>query len=507
MIAGGHQYQWLTSYDRQRLDGHRLDWPGQPSFFKNYPSCSSYLLPLPDSLPQCRLFALLKKKSLPGGTRSESLNRIVWNRHSLATLLLLTSAPTARSTFAEGEIWYRSNASAGALHPLEFYLSFPGSMDLPAGIYHYDLLKPGLNRLRHDPALAAFISACGADSQEEGSAPTLLISGIFFRSAWKYRTRAYRYLLNDAGHALENLSLALTAMGIDFAVHLDFDDALITQALGFDAQREVGLVAVRLRAEPLSAENCILLAKDDPEPELTASSRVSAREIDYPLLNEMHQVSSVARLQERTVHGVIPEFWAEISDWQELPEVLPPELALDYIESLRRRRSQRNFIEKRELQVETLHLLLGIMVQGVGDLDLPGLAIAFVASGVCGLADGLYLFDRATGRFALLFARDLRSEVAAAALDQRWLKQASLQFLFYADLEAAQEKFSPRSYRHLQIGAGRLGQRLYLGATSLSLGGCAVGAFYDRELARIYRLPENFDPLYLVAVGPLAAPK
>ncbi len=506
MIEGGHQYQWLTAYNRQRMEGHRLDWPGQPSFFKEYTPCTSYSLPLPEMLPEGSLFTLLKKVTSSDPAPAKSSTPFVWNRHFLATLLLLTSAPTARSTFAEGEVWYRSNASAGALHPLEFYLSFPGSVDLPAGIYHYDLLKPGLNRMRHDPALEDFAGACGFNHEEEGSAPTLLISGIFFRSAWKYRNRAYRYLLLDAGHALENLSLALTAMEVDFAVHLDFDDVLINQALGFDDQREVGLAAVRLIYAPLSAEKSILLAKDDQEPELASSSQVSAREIDYPWLNEMHQASSVALLQKRDAQEVTPEFYAEISAWQEISEVLPPALSLNYAESLRRRRSQRNFIEK-EIELESLHLLLGTMVQGAGDLYLSGLEIAFLASGVCGLVDGLYLFDRVAGRFALFVDRDLRSAVAAAALDQGWLKQAALQFLFYADLEAAQEGSGSRSYRYLQIGAGRLGQRLYLGATALGLGCCAVGAFYDRELAQVYRLPENFDPLYLVAVGPVAGPK
>jgi SagB-type dehydrogenase family enzyme len=220
----------------------------------------------------------------------------------------------------------------------------------------------------------------------------------------------------------------------------------------------------------------------------------------------MHQASSVVLLQKRDVQEVTPEFYAEISAWQEISEVLPPALSLNYAESLRRRRSQRNFIEK-EIELESLHLLLGTMVQGAGDLYLSGLEIVFLASGVCGLADGLYLFDRVAERFALFVERDMRSAVAAAALDQGWLKQAALQFLFYADLEAAQEGSGSRSYRYLQIGAGRLGQRLYLGATALGLGCCAVGAFYDRELAQVYRLPENFDPLYLVAVGPVAGPK
>jgi SagB-type dehydrogenase family enzyme len=132
----------------------------------------------------------------------------------------------------------------------------------------------------------------------------------------------------------------------------------------------------------------------------------------------------------------------------------------------------------------------------------PG--IIFSACGIDGFSDGLYVFSPDRRSYALLDNRDRRRNLATAALDQRWVANAALQFIFYADLKAAEDEFGPRSYRYLNIESGRLGQRLYLGATALNLGCCAVGAFYDRELAEVCLLPENFDPLYLVAVGPVA---
>ena len=509
MIEGGHQYQWLTAYDRQHMEGHRLDWPGQPSFFKKYSPCNAYSLPLPETFPESSLFSF-SENGAPSGLSSATLPTLInWNRQTLASLLLLTSAPTARSSFAEGEVWYRSNASAGALHPLEFYLSFPGADDLPAGIYHYDLLKPGLNRLRHDPALEIFAKACGACKEGDCSSLTLIISGIFFRSAWKYRARAYRYLLLDAGHALENLSLALQALGADFDVVLDFDDSAINQSLGFDDRREVSLVAVRLRSSQVLPDENLMLQKSDPEPNLSASCRVSDREIDYPLLHEIHQASFLSIGRTSDPDRVAPEVYQGISNWQNVSKggVLP-EADLGYVESLRQRRSKRNFIKsKLPLDLEFLYTLLRFLGQELGNSSSPEPVVAFRASGVCGLDDGLYIYDRSAGRFALVESQDRHRAVAAASLDQRWLERAALQFLFFADLETMQEVYGLRCYRYLQIAAGCLGQRLYLGATSLGLGCCAVGAFYDRELAREYSLPQNFDPLYLVAVGPVAGAK
>lgn len=506
MIEGGHQYQWLTAYDRRRMEGHRLDWPGQPAFFKNYAPCNTYSLPLPESFPQSSLFPLPDKFSSANKVPSKSPTPIIWNRSSLATLLLLTSAPTARSTFAEGELWYRSNASAGALHPLEFYISFPGSDDLPAGLYHYDLLKPGLNRLRQDPALETFAVTCGAGKDEEIFSPTLVVSGIFFRSAWKYRERAYRYLLLDAGHALENLSLALLAMGADFEIVLDFDDAVINRVSGFDEEREVALLTVRLCSRSAIVEGDLMLEAGDPEPELACSSKVSDREVDYLLLHEIHKASSTPMLRVVDHSQLRPQFYEKLSNWQKISEPRDlPEPALDYVESLLKRRSRRNFSKSSTpLDLQSLHSLLGLMAQTLGYSSLPEPEVAFWAAGFLELTDGFYVFDRNAGCFALLADGDRRREVAAASLDQRWLENAALQFLFFADLESAQEVFGPRSYRNLKVAAGRLGQRLYLGATALNLGCCAVGAFYDRELAQACSLPQNYDPLYLVAVGPVA---
>ncbi|MEA1922706.1 MAG: SagB/ThcOx family dehydrogenase [Pseudomonadota bacterium] len=499
MIDSGHQYQWLTAYDRRRMEGHCLDWPGQPSFFKHYSPVTSYPLPLPEKLPEGSLFSLSKN--------APPKKPLVWNLRSLATLLLLTSAPTAHSSFAEGEIWYRSNASAGALHPLEFYLSFPGAEDLPAGLYHYDLLKPALNRLRRDPGCKTFAAACGGDQENDSTCPTLLISAIFFRSAWKYRARAYRYLLLDAGHALENLIMALSAMGADFEVVLDFDDTLINQALGFDEQREVGLVAVRLGSgSSVLSEAKPWLETSDPEPELVSGSRVSSREIDYPLLREIHRASSLPLRKTLVQKQVNPEFYRDISDWRAIPkDIIPAKSTLAYVESLRQRRSQRNFIKSETLiDLEHLYCLLTLLGENLETITLPVPEITFLASGVCGLVDGLYLFDPFACRFALLDNRDRHQAVTQACLDQRWLGRAALQFIFFADLESAHDLYGPRSYRYLQISAGRWGQRLYLGATALGLGGCAVGAFYDRELAQACCLPDNFEPLYVVAVGPVA---
>jgi SagB-type dehydrogenase family enzyme len=121
---------------------------------------------------------------------------------------------------------------------------------------------------------------------------------------------------------------------------------------------------------------------------------------------------------------------------------------------------------------------------------------------VSGFSDGLYLLCPEDGRL-YRYGEDERLPVAlgGAVLDQRWVGLAQLNFLFFAPLAEIVERWGSGIYREFGFAAGGLAQRLYLGAESLGLGGCGVGAFYDDELANAFHLPAACAPLYLMAVG------
>jgi SagB-type dehydrogenase family enzyme len=484
------------------MSGHVLDWANQPALFKNYPATDTYALPLSDlvELSKKSLFGLLRENSSAFNDPASNLQLL--RRRDIALLLLLTSAPTAKSTFQQGEIWYRSNASAGALHPLEFYLDFAGCDDLPAGLYHYDFLKPALNCLCCHPRLTGSTTVCHGKTTTPNTdcqTSTLCISALFYRTAWKYRERAYRYMLLDCGHALENLQLALKAGGLNFTIELNFDDSAVNNNLSLEEHREVVLAVVHF-------ESKVTPAGSHPESKLSLKTNSTASNITYSALHEIHQATSSPLLCRSESENWQSVLFQEITSWQKVPgDVFLPESALSYVDTLSRRRSHRNFTKNGPaLTSDTFFLLLNLLSQNPATPEMLQPGIIFSACGIDGFSDGLYVFSPDRRSYALLENRDRRRKLATAALDQRWVANATLRFIFFADLEHVEEEFGPRSYRYLNIEAGRLGQRLYLGATALNLGCCAVGAFYDRELAEVCHLPENFDPLYLVAVGPVA---
>ena len=132
--------------------------------------------------------------------------------------------------------------------------------------------------------------------------------------------------------------------------------------------------------------------------------------------------------------------------------------------------------------------------------DAP-LRVGLLCGGVEGMGDGFYLLEPEAKRLALVKPGDLRAEMARACLDQAWLGQAWLHFLFLADLAALDGRGGAAAYQEAMVLAGRLGQRIYLGAAGAGLGCCGVGAFYDGECQDLLELNPSSRLLYLVAAG------
>ena len=94
-----------------------------------------------------------------------------------------------------------------------------------------------------------------------------------------------------------------------------------------------------------------------------------------------------------------------------------------------------------------------------------------------------------------------RELLSIICLDQAWLANAAVHFLFISNLDLVDQVWGPRGYRYAMMTAGRLGERLYLMATAMGLGCCGIGAFYDMEAAELPGLNSASRLLYLVAVG------
>lgn len=97
--------------------------------------------------------------------------------------------------------------------------------------------------------------------------------------------------------------------------------------------------------------------------------------------------------------------------------------------------------------------------------------------------------------------RDTRQDLCAAALGQGSVSQAAVDIIICAVYSRLSVKYGQRSQRYAHIEAGHIAQNIHLEAVALGLGSVPVGAFDDAAVARVCRLPEGCEPLYIIPVG------
>ena len=478
-------YHRETAYKRDAMWGYALDWAHQPNQYKEYQHKQTDPLPKPRP-PKSAFFDLIY-----GWPPQPAEPNNAFDASDLAAVCLMSAGITSRTARALDGL--RAPASAGALFPSELYAVSCGVSGLDDALYHFDVQTPGLTRLWGGPLAGAAARFLGADPAKV----SFFISSMFWRSLWKYRSRAYRYLLLDAGHMLGNLELALAACGCQPRVFHDFVDQSAGAFLGLASEDEVAMAAVLagpqpnepgpaqpglppldLRAKPLSAA----IGRDQ-----NIQAAHSAGNLDKPVTASLRPASPVlaggrklSRPLGQTDHGQ----WSEGG-----PSLL---------EVARTRRSRRNF-----LPMALQEPLLASLLAAAFPVPAPfGISVLLGAGSEPGA--GVWRYQPQDHSLLPVHqGSDPRSRLGRACLSQNWVGQAAMSVVLWADLDALTESQGPRAYRRAMLAAGRCGQRLYLAATAFGLGCCGVGAFYDDEVATAARLPENAQPLYVLSTGPV----
>lgn len=493
MIRTASQYHDATSYDRQRMSGHALDWANQPDPYKEYPGIEPLLLPKPVPPPGIKLSSILRVGGTRPGDQEISLE-------DLSLVLLLTNTLSAKAQVGEDDFHYRTAASAGALYPTEIYVGTHGVRGLGDGLYHFSIRRHALFPL-HEQDLSTHVEDAPCAPGGETPMLTFFFTAIFFRSAWKYRDRAYRYHLLDTGHVAENLALALRGLGFRFRLSYDFEDAEVNRLLGIDPEREVALALVQVLKSDGRTRESKRQIPDLPR-ELRAASRVSPSEVDYPVIREMHLAGGPRAAPPGEGPDMVRHLGHAPTRWEkmEMPSLWPE--TMNYPDALFRRRSRRNFVQAAVQKESAMALLEALSVQeGLGEGYDQTVSVGFLAGNVEGMESGLHLLDREKGLTGRTDRLTSLEWMARICLDQMWLTHAGIHFLFMVDLEMLERTWGTRGYRYAMMSAGRLGQRLYLAATALGLGCCGIGAFCDWEAADLLGLNRSSRLLYLVAVG------
>jgi SagB-type dehydrogenase family enzyme len=439
----------------QRAPG--VEWGEPPPVFKRYPE---------------RQHVALARGS-PGGHALSDVLRTAAPRmqrlqlRELGEILYLAAGVTQR----RGGNALRAAPSSGALFPSELYVLARTIDGLPAGLYHYDPQQHRLDLLGPAPSAAAL----GAP-QAEGADALVLLSAIFRRTGYKYRNRAYRYAVADAGHLLENLRLAAHAAGMQARLLARFDEMRAASALGIDGVEEGVLGVMDLRQAAAGSTASPLVAPLTPVPPAADSA------------------IGVTGMVQRATSLQLPPAPA-VADSMVLPP--PQPAARDLHDTILHRRSQRRF-RAEPVPLAALSSLLS-------DIALPpqlsaAIRINLVVSRVAGLAPGVYRY-LPPNQLQRVRGGDFAAAAQSAALSQDVIGDAAVVLVLSAEREALLAE-GARGYRHGFLEAGMLGERWLLGAVARGLAACPVGAFYDDEAAALIGVdPHREWVLHFAALG------
>lgn len=413
------------SYNSVRTNPNYLSWEDQPSTYKSYP----------DSYQKVKL----------------DLEKAEDN------FLYHIAGLTAKKSYPSGEYYLRINPSAGALYPNELYLQIRGVEGKENGIYHYDVRASSLTLVKTISETEGIEPYFGYMKAMKGY--LFLVSAVYYRSSWKYKTRAFRYCLLDAGHLLGCIEAAALLKQHAAEMVYQIDREKLNRMFGFE-EREWFLAGCAMAV---------------PVPE----QEVGAIEFELPYMDGSRTFEQNPLIEQAYHETVSLE-----GCYRERRQATFTYESKKLQETLFTRRSQRGFHEG-AITKGQFHYIMDAIHQPIpSDCD-EEVHIYMVINRVLDMPIGLYKDG------AYLSYGDYAKRAGYLSLEQYTLSQQGAVAFFLTSKD--------KNYQALYQKAGIIGQRLYVSAQYLDIGCSGIGAYYDDEVNEFVGNDEMV--LYAMAIG------
>jgi nitroreductase len=447
-------YHALTSYGPARAyDQPPPDHPlvlqdFVPNNLATWPApCKAYreglpIVELPREWPAIAIPAtavLAGRRAIPGAEL---------NLPTIARLLHLSSGVVRIGQRSNGRtILFRAAGSAGGRFPLEVYLSARGVDGLSDGVYWYD-------PVRH--ALVQIGPAAGGD------VTTLIVTGIPWRTGWRYAERGFRHIYWDAGTMLAQTIALAESAGLDPRLRSRFPDAAATMLVGADGVHEFPVAILTLGDGRPAIE---------PQPSAVRGAVDAAQPIEFPLIT-------------RTQHA---------GDADELGDPWPPGAALvggppasaDLDSVILQRGSTRLMDQAAAVTRPIFEFSVSAALRGTR------VAHFIAVHAVEGMEQGLYQWPNVQRPIR---RGPLREELLWVCWDMNLARDAAFVVMGTIDLASIDD----RGYREAQLDAGIVEGRLHLAAYALGIGASGM-TFLDSEIEGL--LGEPLAALLFTCVG------
>src|SRR3989449_7859730 len=511
-----------------------LDWANQPNPFRFYEGVTAVRLPLLQKDPASEHLALYER------SRNAFQD---FTRETIGAFLELSLGLSAWKSIPGSSWALRMNPSSGNLHPTEAYLILPAPACAAAvaagrlpgitpGVFHYNSFLHALEPTAEVP------ETLWQQIKEHLHTDGFLVAltSIFWREAWKYGERAFRYCQHDVGHALAALSFSANLLGWKVTWLNALSDEEIARLLGFDQTQWRGfelehpelLCFVHRTGEPR-------IPRDVPREIVSEFSGLEFQGTPNQLSEDHVDWEIISRVAEATAK---PRSWEgafAAPSRPGLPDTTRPLYApmaqsgIPAAQLIRQRRSAVAFDGFSSITKNQFCTMLDKTLprDDCAPFDL-GLTVACVhlllfVHRVTGLEPGLYFLLRAERDLPalqqkchrhflwrpldealplyLLQAGDFQSTATSISCHQSIAGDGAFSLGMIARFREEPET-APYRYRHLFWETGMIGQVLYLEAEAHGVRATGIGCFFDDPVHKLMGLPDGaFQSLYHFTVG------
>ncbi len=366
----------------------------------------------------------------------------------LARILHLSAGVVRTAVRRDGRRYlFRAAGSAGGQFPLELYVAARGVDGLRDGVHWFD------------PASHALVEVGPAP---EGEATTLVVTGVPWRTGWRYSERGFRHVHWDAGTMLAQTLAVAEDAGLAPRLRTVFPDDTVARLVGADGVHEFPVAIVTF---------------GDGRPAIGPRGRAASGDVDRRPPVEFPFVTQVKRAGDGAVLG---EAWPAGPPLDGEP---PASRGLDDV--ILDRSSTRKMDGSRSIDVERLRWSLAASLRGSPVRQFV------VCHAVDGVEPGLYRWPSLDEP---LRRGSLRDELYRVCLDQELGRDAAAVVVGAADLDRVDD----RGYREAQLAAGIVDGRLHLAAYALGFGASGM-TFADTEIASL--LGEPLAALLFTCLG------
>ncbi len=130
------------------------------------------------------------------------------------------------------------------------------------------------------------------------------------------------------------------------------------------------------------------------------------------------------------------------------------------------------------------------------------LEVYLAVKNVEGLEPGVYRYQSEKHGLVTVTLEDRWDAISEAAFNQPHFRSAAAALIYSAVFERSMVKYGQRAReRYVCMDLGHSGENVYLQATALHIGTCAIGAFNDLWLKKAVGMTQDEEPLYIMPVG------